>query len=85
LTKEAINGISNELIQRHKFTDTSCWRCGRSNHYTTEYNAKTAENGDSLQKPIISTQHIQKRNDDTEGSKDNKNAKTEAIRVELDE
>jgi hypothetical protein len=54
-TKEALKGISEELIQKHKSAGTSCWRCGRSNHYTTECYAKTAENGDSLVKPTISS------------------------------
>jgi hypothetical protein len=42
-TKEALKGISGELIQKHKSAGASCWRCGRTNHYTTECDAKTAE------------------------------------------
>jgi hypothetical protein len=33
---EALKGISEELIQKHKSAGASCWRCGRSNHYTTD-------------------------------------------------
>jgi hypothetical protein len=84
-TKEALKGISEELIQKHKSAGTSCWRCGRSNHYSTECFAKPAENGDSLEKPIISSQNKRKRNDDDEESKDTKKGKTAAVRAELEE
>jgi hypothetical protein len=47
--KEALNGISEELIQKPKAANPTCWRCGRSNHDTTECYAKTADGGDSLE------------------------------------
>jgi hypothetical protein len=84
-TKEALKGISEELIQKHKSAGASCWRCGRSNHYTIECYAKTAENGDSLEKPTISSQNKRKRNDDDEESKDMKKAKMAAVRAEPEE
>jgi hypothetical protein len=56
-TKEALEGINETLIQKHKSAGTSCWRCGRSNHYTTECHAKTAESGESLEKTTVSSQN----------------------------
>jgi hypothetical protein len=53
-----------------------------ANHYTTECFTKTAENGDSLEKPTISSQNKRKRNDDYEGSKDTKKGKTAAVLAE---
>jgi hypothetical protein len=84
-TKEALKRISEELIQKYKSAGASSWRCGRSNHYTTECYAKTTENGDCLEKPTISSQNERKRNDDNEESKDTKKAKTVAIRAEPEE
>jgi hypothetical protein len=84
-TKEALNGISEELIQKYKSASASCWRCGRSNHYTTECYAKTAEHRDSLEKPTISFENTRKRNDDDERSNDTKKAKTVALRIEQEE
>jgi hypothetical protein len=55
-TKEALNGISEELIQKYETANATCWRCGRSNHYTTECYAKIADGGESLEKPTISSQ-----------------------------
>jgi hypothetical protein len=84
-TKEAIKGISEELIQKHKSAGACCWRCDQSNHYIMECNAKTAENGDSLEKPTISSQNKRKRNNDDEESKHMKKEKRAAIRAVLEE
>jgi hypothetical protein len=84
-TKDALKGISEELIQKHKSAGTSCWRYARRNHYTTECYAKTAKNGDSLEKPTISSQNERKRNDDDEESKDTKKANMVAVRAEPEE
>jgi predicted small secreted protein len=84
-TKEALKGISKELIQMYKSAGASCWRCGRSNHYTTECDAETSENGNSLEKPTIRSQNKRKRKDDDEQSKDRKKAKSGAIRAEPEE
>jgi hypothetical protein len=74
-----LKGISEEVIQKHIFTGASYWRCGQSNHYTTECYVKTVENGDSREKPTISSQNKKKKNDDNEESQDTKKAKTAAI------
>jgi hypothetical protein len=84
-TKEALKGISEELIQKHKSASPLCWRCGRCNHSTTECYAKTAESGDTLEKPTISSQNKRKRNNDDQESKDTKKAKTAAVRAEPEE
>jgi hypothetical protein len=64
-TKEALKEIDRELlIQKHKTTGVSYWRCGRNNHYTTECYAKTGESRESLQKPKVTSQSQRKRNDD---------------------
>jgi hypothetical protein len=46
---------------------------------------KPPKNGDSLEKPTISSQNIKKRNDDDEESKDTKISKTAAVRAEPEE
>jgi hypothetical protein len=63
----------------HKSTGASYWRCGRSNHYTTECDAKTTENGENLEKPTITSPNKRKRNDDNEESKETKNTKMAAV------
>jgi hypothetical protein len=57
LIKQALKGISEELIQKHKSAGASSWKCGRRNHYTTECDAKSSEIRDSLEKPTISSQN----------------------------
>jgi hypothetical protein len=85
-TKEALNGISEELIQKHKAANATCWRCGRSNHYTTECYAKIADGGESLEKSTVSSQRKRQRSDEeNEVEKENTNtkkAKIAAVRVE---
>jgi hypothetical protein len=78
-TKEALKGISEELIQKHKSTSTYYWRCGQSNYHTTECYATTAKNGDSREKHTISSLYQRYRNDDDEESKDVKTAKTAVV------
>jgi hypothetical protein len=86
LMKEALDGISELLIQKHKTTGVSCWRCGRNNHYTTECYAKTTEYGENLKKPKVSSQPKRKRNDDDkEEENDKKKAKTAVVRAEPEE
>jgi hypothetical protein len=84
-TTEALKGISEELIQKHKSAGASCWRYGRSNHYTIECYAKTADHGNNLEKPTISSQNKRKRNDDDEESKDTKKSNAAAARADLDD
>jgi hypothetical protein len=69
-TKETLKGINKQLIQKHKSPGATCWRCGRSNHYTTGCYSQIGETGDSLKKPLISSQNKRQRYDDDEGSKD---------------
>jgi hypothetical protein len=45
------------------------------------YNSKK---GDSLEKPTISSQNNRKRNNDDEGTKHTKKAKTAAVKAELE-
>jgi len=46
-TGEALKGIPQEIINRHKRTGVKCWRCGRDNHITNKcYARKTAEGED---------------------------------------
>ena len=49
-TKEALEGISEALIQKHRNAKASCWRCGRSNHHTLECFAKRTEDGEEILK-----------------------------------
>jgi hypothetical protein len=53
--KEALNGIREELIQKHIAGKATCWWAGRSNDYTTECDAKPANGGESLEKPTVSS------------------------------
>jgi uncharacterized protein YlxW (UPF0749 family) len=55
-TKEALNGISEELIQNHKAANIIGWQYSHNNHYTTECYANTADGGESLEKPMVSSQ-----------------------------
>jgi hypothetical protein len=63
----------------------SCWRCGCSNHYTTECYAKTAESGESLEKAKVTSLTKRKRNDDEIEEENKKKAKIAAIRAEPEE
>jgi hypothetical protein len=78
-TKEALNGISDELIQKHKAANATCWQCGRSNHYTTECYPKTADGGKSLEKPTVSSQRKRQRSDE-ENEVENENTNTKKLK-----
>jgi hypothetical protein len=80
-----LKGIREEVIQKHKSGGASYCRCGQSNHYTIECNAKTAKIGDSLEKPTISSQNKRKINDDEEESKATKKIIMAAFRAVQDE
>jgi hypothetical protein len=64
-----LKGIREEVIRKHKSGGAFYCRCGQSNHYTIECNAKMVKIGDSLEKPTISSQNKKKINDDDEESK----------------
>jgi hypothetical protein len=55
-TNKALNGISEQCIQKNKAAIATCWQCGWSNNYTTEYDAKAADDGECLEKPTLSLQ-----------------------------
>jgi hypothetical protein len=79
--REALEGIDEELIKKYKNLGASCWRCGRSNHFTLECDAKSTETGVSIGKPAISSQ--QKRNVEEEDNvEENKRATTASTRVD---
>jgi hypothetical protein len=68
--KEALNGISKELIKNQEVANATCWRCSHSTHYTMEYNAQTVEGGESLEKPTISAQRQRQEEMKTTKSKE---------------
>jgi hypothetical protein len=59
--KDTLNGISEELIQKHKITTIIYWYYGHSNYYITEFYAKTVAGGQSLHKLNVSSHSIQQR------------------------
>jgi hypothetical protein len=86
--KEAVNKISDELIQKHKGTKTTCSRCGRSKHYITEYYATLAKGSRSLEQLTVSSHGKRQRSDkEYDVAKENtymKNAKIATVRLELE-
>jgi hypothetical protein len=87
-TKEALDGISEELIQKHKGTNAICWWCGYSNHDTTECYAKPADSGESLEILTVNSQRKRQRNNEEYQvnieNTNTKKAKTAAARVETE-
>jgi hypothetical protein len=52
--KEALQGISEELITKHKEAKANYWRCGREGHNTLECYAKKMEDGEEIIKAAVS-------------------------------
>jgi hypothetical protein len=46
--RDAIQGIPQDEIDEHKKNPEGCWRCGRTNHGTYQYYARTTVKGTSL-------------------------------------
>jgi hypothetical protein len=51
---EALKGMSEEMITKHKDAKGNCWRYGREEHYTLECYAKKTENGEEIVKAMAS-------------------------------
>jgi hypothetical protein len=61
------------------------WRCGRTNHYTIECNAKSREKRDSREIATIRSQHKRTRNNDDKGIEHPKKATIVAVRAVQEE
>jgi hypothetical protein len=81
-TKEALDGIPEELIQKHKESKAKYWRCGRDNHFTTECYAKRAEGGEELDKPKLTAINKSKTDGGENEEVIEKKAKTADSRTE---
>jgi hypothetical protein len=79
--KEALKGIDEELIAKHKEAKANCWRCEREGHYTLEYFAKTTEKGVEVTKSTVSVTQKRKRDDDEESSLTQNRPKVAAIEI----
>jgi hypothetical protein len=52
--KEALKGMSEEMITKHKDTQANCWWCTSDRHYTLECYAKKTDSGEEIIKAIVS-------------------------------
>jgi hypothetical protein len=78
--KEALKGMSEEIITKHKDAKANCWWCGCEGHYTLECYEKNIENGEEIVKEMVSASTKRKRNDDDNSSPTtDKKAKIAAI------
>jgi hypothetical protein len=66
--KEALKGMSEDMITKYKDAKANCWRCGLEGHYTLECYAKQNEEGEEIVKAAVSSARKRKRSDDVTGS-----------------
>jgi hypothetical protein len=83
--KEALKGIDEELIAKHKEAKANCWRCRREGHYILECYAKKTEEGVEVTKSTISATRKRKRDDDEESSIMEKRPKVATIETGVQE
>jgi hypothetical protein len=62
--KEALQGMSDNMITKHKDAKANSWRCGREGHYTLECYAKKTEEGEKIVKVAVSSARKRQRNND---------------------
>jgi hypothetical protein len=51
--KEALKGISEEMITKHKLAQTNCWGYRREGHYTLEYYANKRDHRENIVKATV--------------------------------
>jgi hypothetical protein len=66
--KEALKGMSEEMIAKHKEGKANYWWYGPKGHYTLVYYAKKTKNGEEIVNANVSTATKQKRDDDHNSS-----------------
>jgi hypothetical protein len=66
--KEALKGMSNEMITKNEVAKANCRECTHEVHYTLEYYAKKRENGEEIVKVTVSATKIQKQDDNDNSS-----------------
>jgi hypothetical protein len=66
--KEALKGMSEEIITKHKDAKANCWRCRHEGHYTLECYAKKTEIAEEIVKATVSAAKKRKRDDDDNSS-----------------
>jgi hypothetical protein len=66
--KEALKGMSEEMISKYKDGKANCWRCRREGHYKLECYAKKTANGEEIVKATVSAAKKWKRDDDDNSS-----------------
>jgi hypothetical protein len=52
--KEALNGMSEEMISMHKDAKANFWLCRREWHYTLQFFVKKTENSEEIFKATVS-------------------------------
>jgi hypothetical protein len=79
-TKDALDGIEEKLIKKHKANGAKCWRCGRNNHCTRDCHAKFTNGGDSLESPKVENETKRKRVE--EDKEDAEKAKVAGVQLD---
>lgn len=86
--KEALAGISQDNVDRHKKDGSTCWRCGRNNHHTLACFARKDVSGNDLPAAPPKVAGVKRKAEEKE--KENelappKKVRIDAIGVHIDE